>query len=63
MNRAGASAGRVQHQFDVAEDALQRVVQFVCDAGDELSERRQLLGLREPIAQLGPLGLEARLIA
>ena len=34
-------------QLEVPEDALQRVVDLVRDAGDELAERRELLGLRE----------------
>ena len=37
-----------QQQLDVAEDALQRVVDLVGDAGDELAERRKLLGLGQP---------------
>ena len=40
------------------EHALQRIVQFVGDAGDELPERRQLLGLGQPLAQLLLLGFE-----
>ena len=42
---------RHQQQFDVPEDALQRVVDFVCDPGDELTEGRKLLGLAEPRAK------------
>ena len=53
-------AGRAQ-QLEVAEHALQRVVQLVRDAGDELTERRELLRLRQPLAQLLALGLELRL--
>ena len=53
-------AGGAQ-QLEVAEHALQRVVQLVRDAGDELAERGELLGLRQPLAQLLALGLEPRL--
>ena len=42
----------------MAEHALQRVVQLVRDARDELPERRQLLRLHEPVAQLRALRLE-----
>ena len=42
----------------MSEHALQRVVDFVGDAGDELTERRELLRLREPHAERLPLGLE-----
>ena len=45
-------------QLEVAEHALQRIVHLVRDAGDELAERRQLLRLRQPLAQLLALGLE-----
>ena len=45
----------------MSEDALQRVVHLVRDAGDELAERRELLRLREPPAQRFALGLELRL--
>jgi hypothetical protein len=37
----------------MAEDALQRVAQFVGDARDELTERREL-SVCEPAAQPGP---------
>ena len=40
---------------------MQRVVQLVRDPGDKLTQGRQLLGLRQPLAQLLPLGLEPRL--
>ena len=43
------------------EHALQRIVQLVRNAGDELPERRELLRLREPLAQLLALGLQLRL--
>ena len=56
----GKRAGRAQ-QLEVAEHALQRVVQLVRDAGDELAEGRQLFRLRQPLAQLLALGLELRL--
>ena len=42
---------RDHEQFEVAEHALQRVVDLVGDAGDELAERRELLGLRQTLAQ------------
>ncbi len=50
---------RSQQQLDVAEHALQRVVDLVRDAGHELAERGELLGLREPGLQGLALGLEA----
>ena len=43
------------------EHALQRIVQFVRDAGDELAERRELFALRQPLAQLFALRFEPRL--
>ena len=43
------------------EHALQRIVQLVRDAGDELAERRQLFRLRQSLSQLLALGLELRL--
>ena len=52
-------AGRAQ-QLEVTQDALQRVVQLVCDAGDELAERRELFGLHQPVPQVGALGFELR---
>ena len=58
---AVAAGGHVHQQLEVAEDALQRVVHLVRDAGDELAERRQLLGLRQALAQRRALGLEPRL--
>ena len=45
----------------MAEDPLQRIVQFVRDAGHELSERGELLRLGQPPAQRLPLGFELRL--
>ena len=42
----------------MSEHALQRVVDFVRDAGDELPERGELLRLRQPGAERFPLGLE-----
>ena len=42
----------------MSEDALQRVVDFVGDAGDELAERGELLRLRQTLAERLPLGLE-----
>ena len=53
----GKRAGHAQ-QLQVPEDALQRVVQLVRDAGDELAERRQLFRLRQPLPQLLALGFE-----
>ena len=46
------------HELEVAQDALQRVVQLVRDARHELAERGQLLRLRQPFAQLFALGFE-----
>ena len=46
--RTGRDGRRSQQQLDVAEHALQRIVDLVGDAGDELTERGQLFGLREP---------------
>src|SRR5207253_3256895 len=48
-------------ELEVAEDALQRVVQLVRDAGDELAERRQLFALRQALPQLLAFRLEPRL--
>ena len=45
----------------MSHHALQRIVHLVRDAGDELTERRQLLRLRQPLAQRRALGLEPRL--
>ena len=62
--RVGTGFGRrghVDQQLEMPEHALQRVVHLVRDAGDELPERRQLLGLRQARAQRGALGLEPRL--
>ncbi len=43
-------------QLRVADDARQRVVQLVRDAGDELTDRRQLLGLEQlRLRRLQPL--------
>ena len=53
----GKAPGRAQ-QLEMAEHALQRVVQLVRDARDELAERGELLRLHEPVAQFGALGLE-----
>ena len=53
-------AGRAQ-QLEMAEHALQRVVQLVRDAGHELAERGELLRLHQPVAQFGALGFELRL--
>ena len=53
-------AGRAQ-QFEMSEHALQRIVEFVGDAGDELAERGELLRLHQPFSELFPFGLEARL--
>ena len=53
----------VDQQLEMPEDALERVVHLVRDAGDELSERRELLGLRQALAQRLALGLEPRLRA
>ena len=52
----------LQHQLDVPHDALQRIVQLVRDAGDELPQRRELFRLRQPVAQLRALGFETRLV-
>ena len=49
---------RRAQQLEMSEHALQRVVQLVRDARHELAERRELLRLHEPVAQLGALGLE-----
>src|SRR5262245_66298532 len=45
----------------MAEHSLERIVEFVGDARDELTERGEFLGLRQPLAQLLALGLEPRL--
>ena len=50
-------AGRAQ-QLEMPEHALQRVVQLVRDAGDELTERGKFFRLHEPVAQFRALGLE-----
>ena len=42
----------------MAEHALQRVVQLVRDAGDELAERGELFRLHQAVSQLGALGFE-----
>ena len=55
--RLRKGAGRAQ-QLEMAEHALQRVVQLVRDARDELPERSQFFRLHEPVAQLGAFGLE-----
>ena len=52
---------RHEKQLDVSEHALQRIVYLVRDAGDELSERRQLLGLCQTRPQSLALGFEPRL--
>ena len=45
--RTGLAAARhVDEELEMAEDALQRVVHLVRDAGDELAERRELFRLR-----------------
>ena len=49
---------RDPQQLEVAEHALERVVELVGDAGDELAERHQLLRLRQALAQLLALGFE-----
>ena len=53
--------GGVDQQLEMPEHALQRVVHLVRDAGDELSERRELFRLGQPRAQRLALALEARL--
>ena len=50
-----------EQQFEVAEHALQRIVDLVGDPGDELSERGELFGLGELGAQRFPFGFEAGL--
>ena len=42
---------RADHQLEVAHHALQRVVQLVRDAGDELADRRQPLAVDQLLAQ------------
>ena len=44
------------HQLDAADDRLQRVVDLVRDAGDQLADRRQPLAVHELIAQLQLVG-------
>ena len=56
---AAGGAAFVQHQLDMPQHALERVVQLMSDAGDELSERGELFRLRQPVAQFGTLGFEA----
>ena len=51
---------RGAQQLEMAEHALQRVVQLVRDAGDKLAERRELFGLHQPVPQIGALGFELR---
>ena len=48
----------VEHQLDVAEHALQRIVELMGDSGDELPQCGQLLRLRQAIAQFGAFGFE-----
>ena len=55
--------GGLDQQLEMTEHPLQRVVHLVRDAGDELSERRELLRLRQAPAQRLALGLEPRLRA
>ena len=43
----------------MANDGLQRVVDFISDSADELPERGQFLRLREAFAECRALGLEA----
>ena len=54
--------GRFDHQLEMSEHALQRVVHLVRDAGDELAERGELLRLSEPLAQRFALAFEASLM-
>ena len=56
----GKRAGDAQ-QLQMTEHALQRIVEFVGDAGDELTECRQFLGLCETAAQFLALSLQPRL--
>ena len=46
----------IDQELEVPEHALQWVVHFVRDAGDELAERGQLFGLRQLRAQSHLLG-------
>ena len=63
--RAGVARPQLAlEQLREADDARQRVVQLVRDAGDELTDRRELLGLEqlrlrrlEPIDRRGQLGV------
>ena len=48
-------------ELQVSEHALKRVVELVRDAGDELAERGELLGLRQALLHLLAFGLQLRL--
>ena len=55
--------GRLDQQLEMSEHALQRVVHLVRDAGDELAERGELFGLREPLAAAPRARSRARVCA
>ena len=50
--RDGRVGPSIQHQLDAPDDRLQRIVDLVRDAGDQLADRREPLAVHELIAQL-----------
>src|SRR5258706_15472947 len=52
---------RDSEQFEVAEHALERVVQLVCDTRDKLAQRGELFRLGQPSPQFLALGFGSRL--
>jgi hypothetical protein len=50
----------LDHQLDAADDRLERIVDLVRHAGDELADRRQPLGVHQLIASFSSSVMSAR---